>query len=65
MFVMIKKNCVAYPMQDFPYDSTRPFIIVAHSFSFMFFECRFLLYLQQFQSLQASTILMARLCSSI
>jgi len=52
-------------MQDFPYDSTRPFIIVAHSFSFMFFECRFLLYLQQFQSLQASTILMARLCSSI
>lgn len=59
-----KKNCLAYPMQDFPYDSPRPFIIVAHSSSFTFLECRLLLYLQQFQSLQASTILMGRLHST-
>ncbi len=51
-------------MQDFPYDSPHLFIIVAHSSSFMFVECRLLLYLQQFQSLQASTILMGRLYST-
>ncbi len=51
-------------MQDFRYDSPCPFIIVTHSSSFMFLECHLLLYLQQFQSLQASTILMGRLCST-
>jgi hypothetical protein len=51
-------------MQDFSYDIPRPFIIVAQ-FSFcMFLECHLLLYLQKFQSLQASTILMGRLCST-
>jgi hypothetical protein len=52
-------------MQDFPYDSPCPFIIVAHSSSsFMFLDCRLLFYLEQFQSLQASTILMGTLCST-
>ncbi len=51
-------------MQDFPYEIPHPFIIVAHSSFYMFLECHLLLYLQQFQSLQASTILMGRLCST-